>query len=86
MSYYLLALAYRADANNQCYPSISCLIRDTGMGRRTIQEHLRELLAQDFINITERIGSSNLYTLINKCEHDGFSYLKSNKHRQHYQM
>ncbi len=64
----LLALAYRADANNQCYPSISCLIRDTGMGRRTIQEHLRELLAQNFINITERIGSSNLYTLINKCE------------------
>ncbi|MCK4493859.1 MAG: hypothetical protein KAU26_07365 [Methylococcales bacterium] len=38
------------------------------MGRRTIQEHLRELLAQNFINITERIGSSNLYTLINKCE------------------
>ncbi len=63
-----MALAYRADANNQCYPSISCLIRDTGMGRRTIQEHLLELLAQDFINITKRIGSSNLYTLIYKCE------------------
>ena len=33
------------------------------MGRRTIQEHLRELLAQGLINITERIGSSNIYTL-----------------------
>ncbi|MCK5729053.1 MAG: helix-turn-helix domain-containing protein, partial [Methylococcales bacterium] len=64
----LLILAYRADANNQCYPSISCLIRDTGMGRRTIQEHLRELLAQGFIKIIERIGSSNIYTLINKPE------------------
>ena len=60
----LLILAYRADANNQCYPSISCLIRDTGMGRRTIQEHLRELLAQGFIKIIERIGSSNIYTLM----------------------
>ncbi|MDQ7090004.1 MAG: helix-turn-helix domain-containing protein [Methylococcales bacterium] len=60
----LFILAYRADKNYQCYPSISCLIRDTGMGRRTIQEHLRELLAQELITITERIGSSNIYTLI----------------------
>ncbi len=66
--YLLLTLAHRVDDKNQCFPSISRLIRDTGMGRRTIQEHLRELLAQGLINITERIGSSNIYTLINKSK------------------
>ena len=66
--YLLLTLARRANDKNQCFPSISRLILDTGMGRRTIQEHLRELLAQGLINITERIGSSNIYTLINKSK------------------
>jgi DNA-binding transcriptional ArsR family regulator len=68
--YLLLILAHRADNKYQCYPSISCLIKDTGMGRRTIQEHLRSLLKQGFISIIERTGSSNLYTLIIKGADD----------------
>jgi hypothetical protein len=78
----LFTLAHRADDKYQCYPSISCLIKDTGMGRRTIQEHLRELLAQGFINITERIGSSNIYTLSIKGADEGklkFSFQQYHK-------
>ncbi len=61
--YLLIILAYRVDDNYQCYPSISCIVKDTGMGRRTIQTHLRDLLDQGFIKISGRVSSSNVYTL-----------------------
>jgi hypothetical protein len=39
----LIMLASRADDQGYCFPSQQCLVRDTGLTRRTIQRVIKEI-------------------------------------------
>jgi len=57
-----------ADASGQCYPSVSTLVRATGMGEKRVRRAIKTLVAREWIEISPRRGesgaiTSNLYRL-----------------------
>jgi hypothetical protein len=72
----LLALADRADAHNQAFPSYDRLIFDTGLDRKTIWRALKELAQIGLISDTdERKGKTSSIHVwqLNGVEHRGGS-------------
>ena len=56
----LLALADRANKENTCFPSISRVVKDTGMDRKTVMNTINDLIALGLISDTgERKGGTN---------------------------
>lgn len=60
----LLTLADRADEYFNCYPSISRMVNDTGLDRKTIIRALQSLEAEGFLSIQKTDGERNYYSLI----------------------
>lgn len=54
-----LALANRADKSGKCWPSITTIQRDTGLGRPTVYRALTELVAGGEITVTPGGGHGN---------------------------
>lgn len=59
----LYALASRANEKGECWPSIATLCRDTGLAKRTVQLHLRQLVDQQLVVRKERRGRATLFRL-----------------------
>jgi len=59
----LISLAYRANADGMCWPSIARLVADTGLARRTVQRSVRELRALGHLSERAHVGGSNVYTV-----------------------
>ena len=56
----LLALADRANKENTCFPSISRVVKDTGMDRKTVMNTINDLIALGLVSDTgERKGGTN---------------------------
>ena len=60
----LLSLADRAGENNDCYPSIIRLSKDTGLDRKTIMVAIDQLVSLKIIQTSKTDGKSNIYKLI----------------------
>lgn len=52
----LLALAFRADINQECWPSQRRIAQDTGLSERTVRRHLRWLEATSLIKRKKRFS------------------------------
>lgn len=52
----LLALAFRADINQECWPSQRRIAQDTGLSERTVRRHLRWLEATSLITRKKRFS------------------------------
>lgn len=60
----LLSLADRAGENNECWPSISRIEKDTELDRKTIFSAILELERMGIIAVTKTLGAGNKYTLL----------------------
>lgn len=60
----LLSLADRADETHCCYPSISRLVLDTGLNRKTIMIAIKALSGSRRIEVIKRNGASTVYRLV----------------------
>lgn len=61
----LTALVMRADERGQCWPSLSRIAADTGLGRRTVMRALNELAAGGWVRRTRRERPDpTLYTVL----------------------
>ena len=52
----LLALAFRADINQECWPSQARIAQDTGLSERTVRRHLQRLEASGLIKRKKRFS------------------------------
>lgn len=59
----LFALASRVDDVGECWPSVATLRADTGLAHRTVQYHLRSLVARGLVNREERRGATAVLRL-----------------------
>lgn len=59
----LLALADRADENGRCWPSIPLLARKCQTTQNTIRAHLKKLERAGLIAVSQRSGTSSVYTI-----------------------
>lgn len=59
----LVALANHANSGGTCWPSVGRLVAMTCLGERTVRAKLQSLRARGEISITQRDGTSSLYTL-----------------------
>lgn len=50
--YTLLAIANRCNEFNQCWPSLSCLEKDTGFTKTSLTRHRSRLIEAGFIKLT----------------------------------
>lgn len=56
----LLALADRANKENNCFPSIARVVKDTGMDRKTVMNTINDLITLGLVSDTgERKGGTN---------------------------
>ena len=56
----MLALADRANKENTCFPSISRVVKDTGMDRKTVMNTINDLITLGLVSDTgERKGGTN---------------------------
>lgn len=59
----LLSLADRADEYFNCYPSISRLVNDTGLERKTVLKSIHEMEIMGILSVVREIGVVNYYQL-----------------------
>ena len=84
----LLALADRANKENTCFPSISRVVKDTGMDRKTVMNTINDLITLGLVLDTgERKGGTNQVRVlkINVYKQESYPQVDqefSNKHRE----
>lgn len=59
----LISLADQANDEGMCWPSVSSLIRRTGMSERSIRYSVKQLENLGFLKIKIRVGHSSFYTI-----------------------
>lgn len=59
----LMVLAFRANAQAQCWPSMATLSKDLDMSDTSIRKYLKLLEREGLITIERRQGQSSLYTI-----------------------
>ena len=64
VKFVLVALADRADENNQCFPSREQLQLDTSMNKQTVSKATEELERAGLIAKTRRFNGSTVYQLV----------------------
>lgn len=59
---YIIILSHRNSVTNKCYPSISLLAREMGLGDRTISRMIKKLVEEGFLIVNSgRQGISSDY-------------------------
>jgi len=64
----LLSLADRANEGHECFPSLSRLIEDTGLDRKTIMDSIVIMESMGLVAVVRRTGARNAYRLIGVAE------------------
>jgi hypothetical protein len=59
----LVALALRAGSDGRAWPSVACLVADTGYSERSVHYALRALVDGGHLNVIHRQGTSAVRTL-----------------------
>lgn len=58
-----LAMAYFANDNGQCWPSLRAIAAKAHTQSQTVRRHLRALESRGYVSHTESSGRSNVYTV-----------------------
>lgn len=59
-----VAIALHMDDNNECYPTLATLVKETGWGRTSVSKAIAALEGAGLVRAEERTGTSQVYRII----------------------
>lgn len=59
-----VAIALHMDDNNECWPTLATLVKETGWGRTSVSKAIAALEAAGLVQAEERTGTSQVYRIV----------------------